>query len=292
VTGNGKPGSAGATHNIEQLGPEAVRARVGAGLDTILIPIGACERHGNPYTPLGLDGIVTRGIVEYAADKADVLHTPLMPFGYAPMHVGETGDGCGAVSITAETFRRLLEDIGRSLVFQGFDKLIFVSFHHPNVSIGEEVLFSLRLRTGAFVAFYGGRDSGVLDEIFDSPPARLTSDLEASMAMALLGGLFESEQYLAESYNIHAPEWLGPEFSKRAGTGMAVAFDGAENVHLGMQDYEFTSRVDEPPPPSEASAERGERLLDSLSDHLAAFVEQVKELPVEVTAREFPERAR
>ncbi len=292
MTDNGGPQAAETTHDIEQLGPEAVRGRLGAGLDTVLVPIGAVERHGNPYTPLGLDGIITRAIVERAAAAADVLHTPLMPFGFAPMHVGEAGDGCGAVSITAETFRRLLEDIGRSLVFQGFDKLVFVSLHAPNVYAAEEVLYSLRFRTGAFVAFYGGRESGAVNEIFESPPARLTSDIEASLAMALMGGLFESEQYLARSYDIHAPEWLGPAFSKRSGTGTAVEFEGAENIHLGMNDFEYTSRVSEAPPPSEASAEHGERVLHTLAGHLAAFLEQVKALPVEVTNRDFPERAR
>jgi creatinine amidohydrolase len=292
VTGNGKPETIGTTHNIEQLGPEAVRGRIGAGLDTIMVPIGACERHGNPYTPLGLDSIISRAIVERAAERTDVLHTPLMPFGYAPMHVGDPGDGCGAVSITAETFRRLLEDIGRSLVYQGFNKLIFVSLHAPNIYCGEEVLYSLRFRTGAFVAFYGGRESGAVEEIFESPPARLTSDIEASLAMALMGGLFKSEQYLAESYNIHAPEWLGPEFSKRSGTGTAVAFEGAENIHVGMSDFEYTSRVDNPPPSSQASAEHGERLLDSLAGHLASFAEQVKALPIDIRDRDFPERAR
>jgi creatinine amidohydrolase len=288
--GNGRSGEI--TLNLEELGPEAMRSRVHAGNDTVLIPIGSCERHGNPYTPLGLDGIIVRAVVERAAAKADVVHTPLMPFGYAPMHVGQVGDGCGAVSIKAETFRRLLEDIGHSLIYQGFSRLVFVTLHGPNVACGEEVLFSLRFKTGAFAAFYAGRESSAIDEIFDSPPARLTSDVEASMVMALMGGTFKSTEYLAESYDIHAPAWLGPRFTKRSGTGMAVGFEGAENIHLGMNDFEYTRRVDEPPPPSEASAERGERLLDSLADHLAAFAEQIKALPVEVTHRDFPDRAR
>lgn len=288
--GNGRVDSA--PLNIELLGPEAVRNRVRAGQDTVLIPIGSCERHGNPYTPLGLDGIIARAVVESASAKSDVLYTPPMPFGYAPMHVGEVGDGCGAVSIKGETFRRLLEDIGHSLIYQGFSKLIFVTLHGPNVDCGQEVLFSLRFRTGALVAFYGGRESSAINEIFESPPARLTSDVEASMAMALIGGAFKSREYLAESYDIHAPAWLGPQFSKRSGTGMAVGFDGAENIHVGMNDFEYTSRVEEPPPPSDATAERGERLLDSLSDHLAAFVARIKDLPVEVKDRDFPDRAR
>jgi creatinine amidohydrolase len=282
----------GRSLRLEELGPDDVRSRIEAGADTVLVPLGCCERHGNPFTPIGLDGIIVQALVERAATKAEVLHAPLVPFGYTPMHVGPVGDGCGAVTLRGETFRRLLEDIGRSLIYQGFDKIVFASLHSPNVECGEEVLFALRFRTGAFVAMYGGRESSAIDRVFESPPPRLTSDVEASMAMALVGERFRSGDYLARSYDIHAPKWLGDEFSKGSGTGSAVSFDGAANIHVGMDDYEYTSRSAQPPPPSHATADRGEALLDSLAVHLAGFLEQVKRLEVEVHDREFADRAR
>jgi creatinine amidohydrolase len=282
----------GRSLNLLELGPDEVRARMRAGVDTVLVPLGAVERHGNPFTPLGMDGMIGYEVTQRAARKADVLHTPLVPFGYAPMHVGEVGGGCGAVTLRAETFRRLIEDTARSLIYQGFDKVVFVTLHGPNVDCGEEVLYSLRFTTGAFVALYGGRESSAIDEIFESPPPRLTSDVEASMAMALIGERFHSREYLARSYDIHAPAWLGEEFSKSSGTGSAVAFEGASNIHLGMSDFEYTSRAPEEPPPSHATGERGERLLDSLAAHLAGFLERVKRLDVEITDRDFPQRAR
>jgi creatinine amidohydrolase len=279
--------------DLTQLGPDEVRARLQAGVDTVLIPMGCIERHGNPHTPLGLDGIIVSAVVERAALRAGVVHAPLLPYGYAPMHVGPVEDGCGAVVLRAETLRRVLEDLGRSLIYQGFNRLVFVTLHGPNVDIAEEVLYSLRFRTGALVACYGGRESPAMSEIFRaSPPERLTSDVEASMAMALVGGVFNGEDYLRRSYDIHAPAWLGPRFSKVSGMGSAVAFEGAPNVHIGLNDYEYTSRVREDLPPSHASAERGNRLLDALADHLAGFVDEIRGLPVEVRERDFAERAR
>jgi creatinine amidohydrolase len=255
--------------------------------------MGCVERHGNPHTPVGLDGIIVSAVVERAARRAGVLHTPLLPFGYAPMHVGPVGDGCGAVVLRAETLRRVLEDLGRSLIYQGFNRLVFVTLHGPNVEIAEEVLYALRFRTGALVACYGGRESPAVSEIFHaSPPERLTSDVEASMAMALVGGAFSGDDYLRRSYDIHAPAWLGPRFSKVSGMGSAVAFEGAPNVHIGLNDYEYTSRVREDLPPSHASAERGNRLLDALADHLADFVGEIRGMAVEVRERDFAERAR
>jgi creatinine amidohydrolase/Fe(II)-dependent formamide hydrolase-like protein len=276
--------------DLEELGSADLRARLEAGADTVLVPIGSIERHGNAFTPLGLDGIIVREVVERAARKADVVHAPLMPFGWAPMHMGAAGDGAGAVTLRSETFRQVLNDVGRSLIYSGFDKIVFCTLHGPNVDVCEDVLYALRYETGALVAMYGGRESSAVKRIFDSPAARLTSDLECSMAMALVG-TFESEKYLARSYDVAAPEFLGTSFSKTSGMGSTLTFDGASNVHVGLDDSEYTRRAVERPPPSMANAERGAQLLDSLSDHLAAFAREVKAVEVRVHRRDWPERA-
>ncbi len=57
-----------------------VAASIKAGNDTIMIPVGSMEKHGH-HVPLGVDSYTTMGSVEYAAKKAKVLYTPLLPFG-------------------------------------------------------------------------------------------------------------------------------------------------------------------------------------------------------------------
>jgi len=281
------------TLNLQELGAGGIQRLLRNGCDTVLVPIGSCERHGNPFTPLGLDGLITEAVTARAARKAQVLVSPLLPFGYAPHHMGRAGEGCGTITLRVETYRRLLEDIARSLIYHGFNKIIFVSFHSFNVTKAEEVLLSLRHRTGAFVAFYGGRESDRAREILGSPPERLASDFEAALAMALLGKSFTRRQYLAHSYQVHAPTWLGPAFSKRAGTGMAVAFENAENITLGMDDFEFVKPLAHAVPArSKATPEKGRRLLDELSDHLAAFARQARKIDVTVGRRDFSDRAR
>jgi creatinine amidohydrolase len=276
--------------NLEALGTGTVRERVESGDDTVLVPVGSIERHGNPFTPLGLDGIIVHELVQRAARKADVLHTPLMPFGWVPMHMGRPGEGSGAVNLRSETYRRVLTDVARSLIYSGFDKILFCTLHGPNVDACEDVLFALRIETGAFVAMYGGRESSSISEIFDSPLPRLTSDIECSMAMALVGG-FESEEYRARSYDITAPRFLGEAFGKTSGMGSTLTFDGAANVHIGLDDSEYTRRAVEDPPSSMANAQRGEMLLESLSDHLASFVREVRAMEVKVHQRDWPQRA-
>lgn len=277
--------------NLEQLGTGEVQRRVQGGDDTVLVPIGSLEKHGNPFTPLGLDGIIVRELVERAAPIADVLHAPLIPIGWAPMHLGAEGEGSGAVTVRAETYRAILNDVARSLIFQGFNKVIFCSLHGPNIDICDDVLYGLRYETGAFVSMYGGRESAAMNDIFESPPVRLTSDMECSMAMALVGG-FESGEYLGRSYEITVPPFLGPEFSKSSGMGSRLTFDGASNIHSGLDDSEYTRRAVENPPPSMANADRGEQLLDSLAKHLASFAAKAGAMKVEVHQRDWPQRAR
>ena len=69
-----------------------------AGNDVVMIPVGSVEKHGH-HVPLGVDSHTTMGSVERAAKKAKVVHTPLMPFGHSPHHMGEVGWGTGSVSL-------------------------------------------------------------------------------------------------------------------------------------------------------------------------------------------------
>lgn len=279
--------------NIQELGTGDIQKRVREGRDVILIPMGSCERHGNPFTPLGLDGLVSGAVVERTARETDVLHTPLMPFGYAPEHFGREGEGCGTISFRAETYRLILEEISRSLIYHGFNKLIFVSLHSSNVAVAEEVLLSLRTKTGAFVAFYGGRENKQAMEIMESSPDRLSSDIECSIAMHLMEERFKTDRFLSHGYRVHAPGWLGESFYKRAGTGIAVGFNGAENITFGMDDYEYVSpAAHEKERDSNATPEKGRKLLDALSSHLTGFVNEVKVLKIEASSRSYTDRVR
>jgi len=93
------------------------------GNDLVLVPLGSTEKHG-AHIPLGCDSYITIRVTEIAAERADVLHTPLLPFGYSPHHMGRVDEGCGTVTLSAETYRRVLHDITNSLIFPGINKVI------------------------------------------------------------------------------------------------------------------------------------------------------------------------
>ena len=60
-----------------------------------------------------------------------------------------------------------------------------------------------------------------------------------------------------------------------------------------MDDFEFVRPVQHArQPQSNATAEKGQLLLDTLAEDLAAFVTEIKKIKVEVHHRDFSDRAR
>ena len=260
--------------------------------DLVMVPIGSCEKHG-AHLPLGTDSMITIGVVEPAARKAGVLHTPLLPVGYSPHHMGLMGQGVGTLSLSAETANRILYEIGRCLIFHGFNKIVYVTHHGSNTKIIDLFLRRLRYETGAFLAFYKTpteRECHVVADIIEGPPEETpgwhAGEIETAMIMAYDSDLVDMSR--AQQDRAHAPQWMGPAFSKKDGMG-TVIFQGSENIFVPMEhhDYSDTATIGNP---FRGNPEKGKRLFERGSDHLAAFLEEVKKIPVKVTTRDYPER--
>lgn len=263
------------------------------GQDVVLVPLGSTEKHG-AHIPLGTDSYITMSAVVQAAEIADCLYTPLMPFGYSPHHMGRLHEGAGTITLSAETYRRVMHDVARSLIFHGFNKIVFVSHHGSNTKPIDEILRHLRYQTGAFIAFYKTpteREVQVLEGILENPPEETpgwhSSELETSCLMAVHAGLVSMER--AVSDRPHAPRWMGPRFTKSDGTG-TVKFQGSENIWVPMEHHEYsdTAVIGNP---FRANPGKGEEIFRRMARHLADFVAEVRQFPVEVTARDYPERA-
>ncbi len=263
------------------------------GQDIVMVPLGSTEKHG-AHIPLGTDSYITMTAVVMAAELADSLYTPLMPFGYSPHHMGRVHEGAGTITLQAETYRRVMHDVAMSLIFHGFNKIVFVSHHGSNTKPIDEILRYLRYRTGAFVAFYKTpteREVNVLQGIFENPPEETpgwhSSELETSCLMAVHEGLVDMQQ--AVSDRAHAPRWMGPTFSKKDGTG-TVIFQDSENIWVPMEhhDYSDTATIGNP---FRSTPAKGEEIFRRMARHLADFIQEVRTFPVEITQRDYAERA-
>lgn len=261
--------------------------------DTIMVPVGSCEKHG-AHVPLGTDSFTTISVTERAAKLANVPYTPLLPFGYSPHHMGRVGEGCGTVTLSAETFRRVLYDIARSLIFHGANKIVFVTHHGSNTKPIDELLRKIRYNTGAFAAFYKTpteRECEVVKGILEGPPEETpgwhAGEMETAQMMAYDEKLVDMSR--AVNDRAHAPEWMGPNFSKKDGT-VTVMFRGSENIYVPMEHHEYSDHATIGNP-FRGTKEKGLKLFEKEAEHLAAFLEEVKKFPFKVEKRDFPERA-
>ncbi len=124
-----------------------VNAAVEAGRIPVL-PVGTIEQHG-PHLPLKIDRWSSTSIVDEAARRSQgrLLAMPPVAYGYTS-HVM---DFPGTITIHHETFIRYVVDIGLSLVYHGFKKLIVVNGHGSNQQPLELAARRIMLESDAWV---------------------------------------------------------------------------------------------------------------------------------------------
>lgn len=261
--------------------------------DVIMVPMGSLERHG-AHIPLGCDSLTTWEVVKRASEKASVIYAPIIPYGYSPHHMHGIGEGTGTITLAGETLRRVVYDVAKSLIYHGFNKVVFVTHHGSNSKVVDEVLRRIRYETGAFTCWYKTPTEreysalkGIIEGLPEETPGWHSGEIETSTCLAYDETLVDMS--LAVQDRTHAPPWMGPAFSKRDGSGM-VEFNETEQVWIPMEHHEYsdTSTIGNP---FRGTKEKGLRYFEYSASHLAAFLEEVKKFPTKATNREFNNRA-
>jgi creatinine amidohydrolase len=103
---------------------EAVQAK-----KIVVVPIGSIEQHG-AHLPLDVDVVCPVGVAEEAARAVPnkVLVMPPIVHGYTA-HVM---DFPGTINIHYDHFIRMIMDVGKSLAYHGFKKIILLNGHGSN----------------------------------------------------------------------------------------------------------------------------------------------------------------
>jgi len=263
--------------------------------DTIMISMGSCEKHG-AHCPLGTDSFTAMGVIQVAAEIAKTCYTPIMPVGYSPHHMGRVGEGSGTLTFSGDTYRRVVYDLAMSMIYHGFNKIVFVTHHGSNSKVIDDVLRKIRYETDCFVCWYKTpteRTYSLIGDIVEGPPEETpgwhAGEIETSTVMAWDEGLIDMDK--AQKDTAHAPRWMGEKFSKRDGTGF-VTFMGVENIWVPMEHHEYSDSATIGNP-FRASKEKGEKYFEIAGKALAAFLEEVKKFNIKVPdeARSFKNRA-
>jgi creatinine amidohydrolase len=91
---------------------------------TVVVPLGSVEEHGS-HLPLSTDTVHAYEVCRQACERTEAFLAP-------PVHYGicrSTAQHPGTVSITGDTLRALLKDIGCSFYNQGLRNFLFISGH-------------------------------------------------------------------------------------------------------------------------------------------------------------------
>ena len=260
--------------------------------DTILVPMASFEQHG-PHLPIYTDTITCIEVARRVAEMIAVLHSPPIWMGYSPQHMFEPGMGRGTITIRSSVLLNLVNDVARSLIHHGFNRIIFINGHGSNVKVIDPVLRKLRYETGALISFvkpymenYVGILEGLMENPWEETPGWHSSELETSQDLAW------NEEYVrmdrAKFTKAHIPDFLPKSFEKKDGMP-DVEFEGYKYFTFPMDHHEFieTGVIGNP---LRATKEKGEESFRRLSGHVARGVLELQKVPVTVHTREFVDR--
>ncbi|GIW53137.1 MAG: hypothetical protein KatS3mg081_2492 [Gemmatimonadales bacterium] len=141
---------------IEELTWMEVRDAIAAGKTTVIIPTGGIEQNG-PYVATGKHNYILQGACEAIARAlGNALCAPIVKFVPEGNIDPPTGHMRypGTISVSQETFERLLDDIGSSLKAHGFRHIIYIGDSGGNQRGMAAVAQRQNQRWGETMAFY------------------------------------------------------------------------------------------------------------------------------------------
>lgn len=111
----------------------------------IVLPLGSQEEQG-PHAPMG-DYVIADRIALAAAERADAICAPVLPFGYAEFFRGIPG----GMQLRGETFQLVLRDMIHAFTDHGISRVVIVNGHTSNAPLIAEVTHAIRRETGILV---------------------------------------------------------------------------------------------------------------------------------------------
>ena len=214
-----------------------------------VIAFGAQEQHG-PHCPLATDTIMAAGLAARLAEKIDALLLPPIPYGEA----WNNSRFPGTVSISTETAQALITDIALSVKQSGIKALIVVNGHFGNRAPITQACRELQEKHNfpMLQLDYPGLDK-LAAEICASQPTDYglfhADEVETSIVLALEPDTVKMERAVAEY----------PDFPENF---------LSEPVYL--DSFNKSGVFGDPRP---ATAEKGERLLDGLTQEAIRVIE-------------------
>ena len=227
----------------------------------ILIPLGSIEQHG-PMLPVECDWFLAESWAFEGAKLAKeqygvkVLVLPPIPYGVSTEHM----DFAGTVSLSLDTYIRLLQEIIREVIRAGFKKIACVSGHGGNIMPAKVALRDLKSELKK-----EGRKDAILymadgDNCF-MDAQRACDDIEQPFHFH--ASACETSYYMFQRPDLLKKEWLKKPVLKR------------HDKPLGSWWTKDITESGASGDPSKADLEHGKEIFRQMPRALAAFLDKV-----------------
>jgi creatinine amidohydrolase len=243
----------------------------------VVIPTGSNEQHG-PHLPLGTDFLVARELAARVAERSEVIVTPTLPIGYAKYHTVFPG----TLSLSEATLNAALVDICEDLLKYGTTHILFVNGHGGNMNAIRRCGEWLRQRGIPMAAAPWWQMTHLVNPQWQA--LGHADFIETSAVLALDEALVDMK-----AAKLYPNKDLTPEI-KLDSLNLARFKDVNIIVNSvvsdvspagNMLEFGMTGAEDYSTPPTAASAEMGNQMLDGIADYLAEFIEAFRKVHYE-----------
>ncbi len=229
----------------------------------IIQPVGAIEQHG-PHLPLIVDAAIGMGVLGKALEKLD---TSISAYALPSLYYGKSNEHWhfpGTITLSAQTLLATLMEVGESLYRAGFRKLVLMNSHGGQPQVMDIVARDLHIKYSDFLVFplFTWRVPHITGELLSSQEKQLgihAGDAETSIMLALLPEQVQMDKAIAE----YPPE---------PASGSLLSIEGKLSFAWATKDLSHSGVVGDP---TTASKEKGDRILESVSD---GWVEVIKDI--------------
>lgn len=234
----------------------------------VLLPVGTIEQHG-PHLPLATDCITAREMSRLAVERIpdEAILMPQVSYAFNEHHL----DFPGTIAVEGETFIRYVTDVGKSVAYHGFRKLLFINGHGSNVPFLDIAARNITNHTEAICALapWWKLAEPAITEIRESEwPGGMSHgcELETSVLLHLRPDLVDMSQAVRD---IHAApsRWLYRDLQRPG----PVTF---------MEFFSRFSKTGINGDPTLATAEKGRRVVECVVENLIDLIREFRQRPI------------
>lgn len=204
-----------------------------------LIITGSCEQHGR-HLPYGTDLMIPEAIARAVADKAGIMIVPPIAFGLSDCHM----DFPGTITLRADTYFRLMEDIILSLFTHGCTQFLIVNGHGGNTPVLNDLIQQLADRiTATLVEWWDLPDNIALMKSAFGEPDYHASAAETSLLLYLAKDLVDMQSAVAHPVRTENSFPTQAEFRRWYPVGAVGPNPQLASEHVGEQLFQNTVKA-------------------------------------------------